>query len=519
MSDHAVTDDLLTPEAGADPYSVLARLRERDPVHWSEAHRAWLITRYDDVSAAFQNKALSNDRVRPLLVARRESGTVTPADQVLEMMASWMVVTDPPAHTRLRKLAAGAFKAQRISAMSERVAALVDELLDAFVAGGDRPRDLITEVAYPLPATVIATMLGAPVADRDRFREWSDELALVAFGTGGAARAQRHARALRGLQEMDAYFRELIAQHRDAGGRDAVGRGAVGRGAVGREAVGREAVGRDDGGRDDGGRDDGGRDDGGRDAGGRDAGGRDAVGRDAGGRDAGGRGEPGEDMLTAMMARDPDSGVPDSGVPDSGVPGAGVGAGADGPGRAGADALSDDELVAMCALLLFAGHETTTNSIANATLALLRHPDQLALLREQPELIGTAVEELLRFDGPIKVLNRWVVAGTEIRGRTISPGERVHLVLASANRDPERFTDPDRLDLTRSPNPHIAFGKGIHACIGAQLARMETRIALGRIVARLPGLRLAGEPEWKHSLASRSMETLPVRHDVQRAPA
>jgi cytochrome P450 len=399
-----VEDDLLAPEASADPYALFAQLRAHDPVRWSAHHRAWLLTRYDDVSAAFQNKALSNDRVRPLLAARRQRGEPSAADRVLELIGEWMVVSDPPAHTRLRRLAAGAFKGQRISAMGEQITALVDELVEAFTGG-----DLISEIAYPLPATVIATMLGAPVADRDRFREWSDELALVAFGTGGDARAERHERALRGLREMDAYFRELIALRRR---------------------------------------------------------------------------EPGEDMLTALMAADGD-------------PAAG-------------DRLSDDELVSMCALLLFAGHETTTNSIANATLALLRHPDQLARLRADPELIAPAVEELLRFDGPIKVLNRWVVAETEIRGRRISPGERVHLVLASANRDPEKFADPDTLDLARRPNPQIAFGKGIHACIGAQLARMETRIAVARIVERLPGLALAAEPRWKPSLASRSLEQLRV---------
>ncbi|MDQ4118590.1 MAG: cytochrome P450 [Actinomycetota bacterium] len=400
----ALTDDLLTPEATADPYPLLDALRTHDPVHWSERHRAWLLTRYDDVSAAFANKSLSNDRVRPVRAARQARGeTAGAADRVLELIGDWMVVSDPPEHTRLRKLAAGAFKGQRISAMDARITALVDELLDAFTGG-----DLIADVAYPLPATVIATMLGAPVADRDRFRAWSDELALVAFGAGGDARSDRHERALAGLREMDAYFRELIARR---------------------------------------------------------------------------RAEPGEDMLTAMME------------PAEGGDG---------------DRLSDDELSGMCALLLFAGHETTTNSIANAVLALLRCPDDLARLRAEPDLLAPAVEELLRFDGPIKVINRWVVAETEIRGRRISPGERVHLVLAAADRDPERFADPDRVDLARSPNPHVAFGKGIHACIGAQLARMETRIAVGRIVERLPGLALAAEPVWKPVLASRSLEALEV---------
>lgn len=402
-------DDLLSPEATADPYPLLDTLREHDPVHWSPEHRAWLLTRYDDVSAAFANKALSNDRVRPVRAARQARGeTPGAADRVLALMSEWMVVSDPPEHSRLRRLAAGAFKGQRISAMDAQITALVDELIDSFTdsakarSAGAPLADLIAGVAYPLPATVIATMLGAPVADRDRFREWSDELALVAFGGGGS---DRHDRALGGLREMDGYFRELIA-HRSV--------------------------------------------------------------------------EPGEDMLTAMMAA------------DSG------------------DRLSDDELSAMCALLLFAGHETTTNSIANATLALLRRPDDLARLRAEPDLLNKGVEELLRFDGPIKVINRWVVDETEIRGRTISPGERVHLVLAAANRDPERFADPGTVDLERSPNPHVAFGKGIHACIGAQLARMETRIAVGRIVSRLPNLALAAEPLWKAAVASRSLEALEV---------
>ncbi|MGH3630792.1 MAG: cytochrome P450, partial [Sciscionella sp.] len=216
---HAVDDGLLTPSASSDPYPLFAVLRAEDPVHYSEVHRAWLLTRYADVSAAFANKAFSNDRVRPLLAARRERGGSQASERLLALMSDWMVVSDPPAHTRLRKLAAGAFKGQRITAMDGQITALVDELLDALVRG-PATADLISEVAYPLPATVIATMLGAPVADRDRFRKWSDELALVAFGTGGEARVDRHERALHGLREMDAYFRELIARRRREPGED-----------------------------------------------------------------------------------------------------------------------------------------------------------------------------------------------------------------------------------------------------------------------------------------------------------
>ena len=149
----------------------------------------------------------------------------------------------------------------------------------------------------------------------------------------------------------------------------------------------------------------------------------------------------------------------------------------------------------MCALMLFAGHETTTTTITSAVLKLLiADPDQLALLRADPRrLAARRVEEVLRFEGAIKVLHRWVIEDLEIRGRQIAPGDRVLLVPAAANRDPEKFADPDRVDITRSPNPHIAFGKGIHACIGAQLARMEMRVALAALVERLPEPALADD--------------------------
>jgi cytochrome P450 len=404
-------DDLLTPEAVADPDGAAAVLRAHDPVHWSPTHRAWLVTRYDDVVASFRNPALSSDRVRPLMSAQRERPAAE--HRVLGLISEWMVVTDPPAHTRLRRLAGAAFKQQQIAAMEERIQALVDELVDAFLAGGPRG-DLVAGVAYPLPAIVIAEMLGAPPEDRDRFRAWSDELALVAFGAGGDARPDRHERALRGLEEMAGYFRELVAERRQA---------------------------------------------------------------------------PAGDMLSAMIAGD----TPSGGVEE--------------------DGLTDDELVGMCALLLFAGHETTTNAIANAVRLLTADPALRDRVRDAPALVAPAIEESLRLAGPIKVLVRWVIADHELRGRTIRAGERVYLLLCGANRDPERFPDPDAVDLARERANHLAFGRGIHACIGAQLARLETRIAVGTLLRRLPGLRVDGAPAWLPTLASRAQESLPVVHE------
>lgn len=402
--------DLLSPSATEDPYEVLGRLREDDPVHWSERHQAWVLTRFGDVEQALTDSRLSSARVGPVLDRAREQGADSAATQMLEILAGWMVVQDPPEHTRLRKLAAGAFKGQQIAAMTTQVREMVADYIDAFVAAGES--DLIRHVAYPLPASIIAMMMGAPSEDRDAFGAWSDELALVAFGAGGEARGDRHDRALAGVQEMFAYLQTLV----------------------------------------------------------------DAI-----------REQPGDDMISALAAPVEDG-----------------------------DSLTNDELLSMCALLLFAGHETTTNSTANGVLALLNHPEQLAALQDDPDLMNRAVEELLRYDGPIKILHRHVIEDHELDGTTIRAGDRVFVALAGANRDPDQFDDPDTLDITRYPNRHVAFGRGIHACVGAQLARMEMRLNLEGIMERLPGLRLADGAEVSHlpSLAARTLRELPVAHDA-----
>lgn len=402
-------DDLLDAELIRDPHPHLARLRHEAPVHYAEAHRAWLVTAYDDVVACLLDTRLSSNRIRPLL--ERLSGEQrAKAAGVLTLMVDWMVVADPPEHSRLRRLATRAFHPRRIGAMERRIGELVGDTLDAFIASGER--DIVAGVAFPLPAAVISELIGAPVRDAERFKGWSDDLALVAFGDGGEARDERHARAERSILEMLDYFGALIARAR-------------------------------------------------------------AV--------------PGDDMISALLAGERD------------------------------DRLSDEEIAAMCALMLFAGHETTTSAIASAVHLLLAHPDQRRLLYENPRLVSGLVEEVLRYEGAIKVLHRWAPAPLELRGTPIGAGERVLLVLSAANRDPARFRAPDRFDITRSPNPHLAFGRSAHACIGAMLARLETRLAIAGVLDRLPGLRSAagsGEPHWAPTLASRSLIVLDVEHDA-----
>ncbi len=176
------------------------------------------------------------------------------------------------------------------------------------------------------------------------------------------------------------------------------------------------------------------------------------------------------------------------------------------------DRLSDDELVATCILLLFAGHETTTNHIANGLLGLLRFPQEMKKLREAPALAAAAVEELLRYDGPNGAQVRIVQQGHELHGKQLKPGERVFILLNAANRDPRAYEDPDRVDIARNGPPHLAFGFGLHICLGFPLARLEGQITLPAVLARWPGIELAGRHlEWLNSMVFRGMKAMPVR--------
>jgi cytochrome P450 len=192
------------------------------------------------------------------------------------------------------------------------------------------------------------------------------------------------------------------------------------------------------------------------------------------------RREPGEDLLSALVR-----------VRDEG------------------DALTENELLATCVLLLIAGHETTVNLIGNGTLALLRHPDQLARLRSEPDLVERAVEELLRYDSPIQLTVRYALRDAEIGEVAVAQGTRVLLLIGAANRDPAAFEDPDRLDIGRTPTRHLAFGQGLHFCLGAPLARLEAQIVF-RALTRRASLALAGEPSWKDNLLLRGPSRLPV---------
>lgn len=175
--------------------------------------------------------------------------------------------------------------------------------------------------------------------------------------------------------------------------------------------------------------------------------------------------------------------------------------------------VTEDEVVATCVLMIFGGHETTMNLINNGTLAFIRHPDQYRLLQEHPELIEPAVEELLRYDTSVKATVRWVKHDVQVGGKPFRTDQRVLLALAAANRDPAVFSAPDTLDITRNPNPHLAFGQGFHVCLGAALARMEAQEAFAGMAKRLPLPRLSvaeSELEYHPAIVSRALKSLPV---------
>ena len=388
-----------------NPFPLYARLQDDDPVHWSPALKAWVLTRYDDVRQMLLTDAMSPDRLRPFYAQLQGERRDTLAE-VMRYMSLWMVFRDPPEHTRLRRLVGTVFNLKALEALDGPVTRVVDHLLDQLPTGV--PIDWAQQVAAPLPAYVIMDMLAIPYSAFPELKEASDELR--AFIGGARADGDRYATARRGAERLASFFRDLIAQRRAA---------------------------------------------------------------------------PGDDFVSRMIAARDDEGR-----------------------------LSEDELVATCMLVLFAGHETTTHLLGNAVHALLDHPDQLQRLQDRPEdpaLITSAVEEFLRYDGPSNALARVVKVEHQIDGKTLRVGDRVFGFANAANRDPRAFTDPQGLDLGRTPNRHLTFGFGTHFCMGAPLARLEGQRCVGRLVQRFSSIRRApGEPDWVDALAMRGVFTLPV---------
>ncbi|MBD0748040.1 cytochrome P450 [Streptomyces sp. CBMA152] len=380
----------------ANPYPYYAKLRAEGPVHRVRTHESdevWLVVGHEQARAALADPRLSKDW--------REFGDWEYEDTPV---SANMLESDPPRHTRLRKLVAREFTPRRIEALRPRVQEITDGLLDAMLAAPGRSADLVDSLAFPLPMTVICELLGVPDLDRETFRRLSNEAVAPTADDGKNT----------SVREMGAYLVELIEDKRCT--------------------------------------------------------------------------RPADDLMSALIRTRHEDG----------------------------DTLSPDELIGMAFLLLVAGHETTVNLISNGVRALLAHPDQLAALRADPDgLIDGAVEEMLRYDGPVETSTyRFTTEPLDIGGTVIPARQPVLVAIASADRDPGRYPDPDRFDITRAPQSHLAFGHGIHFCLGAPLARMEGRIAVRTLLERAPGLELdpdGGPLEWLPGMLIRGVRHLPVR--------
>lgn len=394
---------LLDPQVLANPYPLFDRLRTDDPVHWDPFLHSWVITRYADVVTVLRD--YSADRTpTPEHLTKIGLEQLAPIAQV---MVKQMLFLDPPAHTRIRRLASYAFTPHRVEVLRDHIRDITESLIDAVIPQGRM--DVIADLAEPLPYTVTAEMLGVPTKDAVQLKEWSQDFAeMLGNFQHNPERAQR---VLRSLDEMTKYFQSVIREVRR---------------------------------------------------------------------------HPREGLIHSFLTAEMEG-----------------------------DRCTEEEVIANTIITMVGGQETTTNLIGNGVLTLLRNPKELARLRADLTLIPSAVEEMLRFEPPSQHTARLAPQDLELGGKRILKRQAAIAVMASGNRDPERFSEPNRFDITREDNRHLSFGWAAHFCFGAALARIEGQVAFGAIVRRLANLRLEPGPlTWRANLGLRGLTALPVRFDV-----
>ncbi|MDJ0841114.1 MAG: cytochrome P450 [Acidobacteriota bacterium] len=398
--------NLFAPEAIQNPYPVYARMRREAPVVFDPNFHAWLLTRHEDVSHILLHAA-TNTVPPPLdLPPGMPEHLVQMQAEIAESMKYWLALTDPPEHTRLRRFMNKAFKPALVHAMRPRIQEICDHLIDNM--RGKDEIELIGDLAFPLPAMVIADMLGFPKEDRLKLAAWADHM-VDYFADYTYSQVHLIENMHRTIVEMKRAVMDLVRLRRQ---------------------------------------------------------------------------EPREDLISHMLT----------------------------PDEAGLN-INEEAMVSISILLLFAGHETSMNMIGNGVLALLHNPDQYDLLKREPGILESAVKEILRYDSPVQYTARNLSETTTIGDVTLEAGSRLFLMLGAANRDPEVFTDPDRLDLGRAVNPHLALGQGKHFCLGAPLAQLEGEIAFSTFCRRVHDVEKVTKTEsWRPSPNLRGLKTLRLRY-------
>jgi cytochrome P450 len=390
---------LLDPEVLANPYPLFHRLRSEDPVHWDPFLHAWVVTRYKDVIEVLHRYSAQRTPT-PEQLSKMGLAALNPIAQV---MVKQMLFLDPPAHTRLRSLAAFAFTPGRVKVLRDHIRDITNRFLDAVAPKGQM--DVIADLAEPLPCIVTAEMLGVPTEDYLQLKAWSQDFAEM---LGNFQHNPDHVpKILKTVEDMTAYFRSAMREERM---------------------------------------------------------------------------HPRGGLVSSLTNAEIDG-----------------------------DKLTEEEVIANCIVTMVGGQETTTNLIGNGVLSLLRNPEQLEKLRSDASLIPSAVEELLRYESPSQHTARLAPEDTVLGGKLIQKRQAVIAVMAAGNRDPERFPEPDRLDITRTDNRHLAFGWAAHFCFGAALARIEGQTAFELMLRRLPNWQLDPQPlAWRTNLGLRGLTKLSI---------
>jgi cytochrome P450 len=391
--------ELLQQRSRPNPYPLFAGLA-RHPIALN-AEGTYIISGYEDITQLLHDPRISAGRhveqtAKARILARGADG---------RPVARQLLTQDPPIHDTLRRQIMSQL-GPRITGLREHIQSLVGALLDAHAGDAPGQLDVVADLAYPLPVTVICELLGVPRKYEPVFREFARRLTRVLDPAESLTEQELDELTTTRLQMRD-YMISLVMQRKD---------------------------------------------------------------------------NPGDDLVSALLN----------------------GGGDD-------EAMAIPDLISNLGLLLIAGHETTVNLIANGTLALLRHPDVLERLRNDPRLATPLVEEVLRYDPPVQMLGRSTLADIEVSGTTIPSGARVWLLIAAGNRDPRRFADPDTFQPERTNNAHISFGSGLHYCVGAALARTEAQVALTTLARRLEQPRLAADPPlYRDNAILRGPDRLPV---------